>query len=431
MAEINDFSTVNLTNNPRWTEGVQLIPQINDSAREVEAIVARNYRDNRGTLNMTGGPTTYALTTGQSVTTLFEGFRVSAKCSQTCAINPTLNVNGTGARNLVVQNGSRLREDDMIGGAVYDMVFLANQWHVINPTENRRRGRMRLDPGDASTLRFEGFSQATSNDFFVIRGFGRNTDDDTVEYGEYRIGVRTATAGQEEGRLIGSVIQDGVKKTTLQIEGDRAALFGAAVRSPNSLALPAGGRIFAGTLDLLASTGARQVRIFRSDGTFIKSSTSNSVLVFVIGGGGGGGRGANSSTTGGGGGSGGVAVSAIPSADLPASSAVSVNSGGAGGSSAGNGGNNGGTASFLGITAGGGFGGAAGGSGGNGGVSSDGQGDVTGAAGTTGGNTTNTNNVRTPGGAGPLLGIGRGGEGANSGTNASGGQDGGVVIIEF
>ena len=430
MAELNDLTTTNQTNNPRWTEGVQLISQFNDSARELEAIIARGYRDERGGLDATGGPVNYALTINQQITVLFDGLRVSFSVPTTCQDNPVLNVNGLGNRNLVAQNGTRLLEFDLIAGAIYDAVFKGNNWVVLG-VSNRRRGEIRLQPGTASpALRFEGFSEATSGDFLLFRGFGHNAAADTVEYGEYRIGVRDPATGQEEGRLLGTVIQGGAEQEMFRFEGNRIAFLGAALREANTMALPAGARIFAGTQDLLAATGPTRTRVFRANGTYTRPANLRGVLAFVIGGGAGGGRGSTDSIVGGGGGSGGCATAFIPAADLPNNATVTVGAGGGPGG-AGQNGVNGANSVFQGVIGNGGGGGGLNGAQGAGGGASGGQANFTGSPGTSGGNQSGANSQQTPGGSGLLLGMGRGGDGATSSAAASSGAAGGVFLVEF
>lgn len=431
MAELNDLTTTNQTNNPRWTEGVQLIPQLNDSARELEAIIARGYRDMRGSLAATGGPVAYALSTAQTVSVLFDGFRVSFQCPATCNANPTLNVNGTGARALVVRNDTPLLGFDMISGAVYDAISVGNQWLVLNPTLVRRRESLRMQPGNANVLDLEAFSEASTGDFFRMQGHGHNAAASTVKYGEYRVGVRDPATGFEEGRLLGTVIQDAVEQTMFQFEGNRAAFLGASLREENTIALPTGARIFAGTTDLgLGSGGPQRAVRFSVTGNFAKQANSSAVIAIAVGGGGGGGRSSSGSILAGAGGSGGVAMSVIPSADLPASALVTVGAGGAAGGTGVNG-VNGQTTIFQGISAFGGIGGSAGGGGGGAGSASGGQVNVTGTNGQNGGVSYSSNPLNTFGGTSPFFGLGQGGQGGASAKIATAGANGGVIILEF
>jgi len=57
------------------------------------------------------------------------------KCAVTnTSLTPTLNVNGTGAKNIVKRNALVLAAGDIIGGGIYIVIYNGATWNLINPT---------------------------------------------------------------------------------------------------------------------------------------------------------------------------------------------------------------------------------------------------------------------------------------------------------
>jgi hypothetical protein len=105
---------------------------VNNSAREVMAVLAREYRDRRGTLAATGAADAYTLTLSESYTALFAGmsFKCSIPANNTGAA--TINVNAIGAGSIVNPDGSALAPNQLIANGIYEFVYTGSNFMLMN-----------------------------------------------------------------------------------------------------------------------------------------------------------------------------------------------------------------------------------------------------------------------------------------------------------
>ena len=97
MADINDLSTSAASNTARFPEAMAR-SQVNNSARELEAILARWHRDNNGSLATGGTSTAITVTLNQSsIAAWYDGLTFAARITTTCGATPTINPTGSGA----------------------------------------------------------------------------------------------------------------------------------------------------------------------------------------------------------------------------------------------------------------------------------------------------------------------------------------------
>lgn len=129
MADINAWNTAAASNNSAppdgWPEGMQY-SQVNNSARENMAVVARFYRDTNGSLAAGGVANTYTLTLNQtSYSAYFDGmyFVCSIPAQNTGAC--TINVNGIGAADIVTAGGQDLKAGALEAGSVYEFRYVS------------------------------------------------------------------------------------------------------------------------------------------------------------------------------------------------------------------------------------------------------------------------------------------------------------------
>lgn len=430
MADMDDLTPVPETTNVRWPEGFLTIAAINNSARELEAILAREYRDRRGGLTLSGGTTAYTIALNQDDDPPFDGLRISFTCNATCANDPTLN-----GFPLVISSGTPLISGDMRVGCVYEAVFLTNTWVMVGFDHNRRRDRLRLQPGNENLPTFEMFTNRDDAAETIGRWqmVARNKLTPTpanITYVNIFGAIVSPTVGQEQGAFQVDLKGGAVDVRALEVRPDQVSLAGATLQGPSTLALPPGFRILVGTNDLLAGIVPKNIIRFAENGTYARPANLLGAMVIVVGGGGSGARDPQSNETGGGGGGGGIAISCLPVTSIPSPITVIVGAGGVAPSPSGVG-NAGGNSQFLDLVGGGGEGGTLTSTGnpGAGGTGAGGQLNMDGASGTPGG----LSAAFRAAGAPPFFNAGAGGHGAsfNSNEGAGPGQAGAVFIVEY
>lgn len=120
-------STVN------WQEG-QSPGSVNGSARAMMAALAKWRDDISGNLVTAGTSTAYTLTTNQTLTSLTDGFMVTARIDETSGVDPTLNVDSLGAKQIRTVYGTNVPTGALAAGGVYSFVYDSadDAWIVHN-----------------------------------------------------------------------------------------------------------------------------------------------------------------------------------------------------------------------------------------------------------------------------------------------------------
>lgn len=153
MVELNDLDIVAANNNfapasGGWPEGMT-VASVNNAAREDLAIIARGYRDQRGSLVSGGAADAQTLTTNAAHAAYFNGmtFTFRAGFSNTGAC--TLNVNGIAARNIYKANPAggtmtTLDGGDITAGGVYRVVYDSTntRFVLLNPGDLLRTNQI-------------------------------------------------------------------------------------------------------------------------------------------------------------------------------------------------------------------------------------------------------------------------------------------------
>lgn len=124
MAEISDLNANPATNTARFGEG-QIVPQINDGARELEAILARWHKDTNGSIVTSGAENAYAILTNRAVPSHAAGlnFRVRAHLANTGA--STLTINALASKPLRRSGGDALANGDIAVNQILDVTYNA------------------------------------------------------------------------------------------------------------------------------------------------------------------------------------------------------------------------------------------------------------------------------------------------------------------
>ena len=92
---------------------------VNDTMREMMAVLARNYEDTNGSITTAGAANTYTLAASATVSALAEGQTYLIEINATNTGASTLNVDSTGARDIVLADGGALSGGELQAGGRY------------------------------------------------------------------------------------------------------------------------------------------------------------------------------------------------------------------------------------------------------------------------------------------------------------------------
>ena len=134
MSEIFDFDPVADNNTARWPENM-LAATVNNSAREDEAILARDFRDRTPYAQTSGSSTAYTLTAARSITSLAATTTIWCRIHTTCGAAPTFNLNGLGAYPIRKGLSGALQSGELPAGIVAGFAFdvVNNAWQLLTP----------------------------------------------------------------------------------------------------------------------------------------------------------------------------------------------------------------------------------------------------------------------------------------------------------
>lgn len=132
MAEITDLDPTDANNTARFPEGM-LGGTINDSARALEGILARWFRDTNGSITATGSSNAYAITSTRTISALANNIIMTWTANFTNTGAATLNLNSLGAKSIKRFNGSALAAGDIISGQPVTVVYKSSpdQWFMM------------------------------------------------------------------------------------------------------------------------------------------------------------------------------------------------------------------------------------------------------------------------------------------------------------
>ena len=122
-AEIVDLDVVDDDNTARFPEGM-LVKNVNNSARQLEGILARWFKDQNASVAAGGTADVVTMAANQTITAYYDGLLVGFKASGTNTGAMTINVDGLGAKVLKKQVTVDMLAGEIISGqkviAVYD-----------------------------------------------------------------------------------------------------------------------------------------------------------------------------------------------------------------------------------------------------------------------------------------------------------------------
>ena len=138
MAEYRDFdpTAVNNTGSSAsgwFPEGMDY-DEVNNAAREFQAILARRENDTNGATASGGSSNAYTFTTSATIASLAQGDILRFEANHTNTGAATLNVNALGAVSIVRQSGAALVGNEIRSGGVYTVVYDGTVWQLVDPS---------------------------------------------------------------------------------------------------------------------------------------------------------------------------------------------------------------------------------------------------------------------------------------------------------
>ncbi len=135
MPEINDWDIAAANNNDAppdgWPENTMQYSEVNNTAREGMAVVARFYQDSNGTLTTGGVADAYTLTLNAGYAAYFAGMYVAAAFNATNTGAVTINVNGIGLQNIVDRGGNALNAGEIQSGGIYELRYDGTDFQLM------------------------------------------------------------------------------------------------------------------------------------------------------------------------------------------------------------------------------------------------------------------------------------------------------------
>ena len=122
MAEISDLAALAANNTARFGEG-QIVPQINDGARELEAMLARWFKDNNGSIASSGSVNAYAILTNRTIPAHAAGLRFCWRAVLANTGACTITINALAAKPLRRPGGDALQNGDIQANQIVDCVY--------------------------------------------------------------------------------------------------------------------------------------------------------------------------------------------------------------------------------------------------------------------------------------------------------------------
>ena len=127
MSELTDWDITAANNNDAppdgWPESTMQYSEVNNTAREGMAVVARYYQDINGSLQTTGPANAYLVTLNSGATAYFQGMYFVAEFNAESTNVVTINVNGIGVKSVLGRNGGELPGGAIQAGGIFELRY--------------------------------------------------------------------------------------------------------------------------------------------------------------------------------------------------------------------------------------------------------------------------------------------------------------------
>ena len=131
MAEINSLEIVDADNTARFPEGM-LVANVNNSARSLEGIIARFYKDLNSSVVAGGTADVLTVAANQTLEAYYDGMILGFKIASTNTGAVTVNVDGIGAKAVKHPDGSAMAAGELVANSKVLMVYDGTNFQVIS-----------------------------------------------------------------------------------------------------------------------------------------------------------------------------------------------------------------------------------------------------------------------------------------------------------
>lgn len=115
MAELSDLSATDASNTARFPENMQF-RNVNNSARALEGMIAREYKDRNASIAAGGSSNAFTVTSNQTLGAYYDSLIIGFTANHTITGAATVNVSGLGVKSIKREDGSALGAGDIVSG---------------------------------------------------------------------------------------------------------------------------------------------------------------------------------------------------------------------------------------------------------------------------------------------------------------------------
>jgi len=135
MAELNNWNVTAANNNSAppngWPENTMQYSEVNDTAREGMAVMARYFKDTNGSLVAAGTANAYTLTLNAGYSAYFAGMYIACQIPATNTGASTINVNTIGVASIVNRSGGALGAGELQSGGIYEFRYDGTNFQLM------------------------------------------------------------------------------------------------------------------------------------------------------------------------------------------------------------------------------------------------------------------------------------------------------------
>jgi hypothetical protein len=155
MAEINDLTATDASNTARFPEGMR-VNAVNDSARALEGLIARWYKDTNGSVAVAGTDTFTATINADTGFSLYDGFVFMGDFANANTGAATINLtpdggSALGAKAIKKGGSAALASGDIPAGGKILMVYDGTNFQMLSQIGNDASGDLTTHMADTTT----------------------------------------------------------------------------------------------------------------------------------------------------------------------------------------------------------------------------------------------------------------------------------------